>query len=287
MLRTIAAIGLVLSCVTSASGMGMESFGNDCLSALNYRDWPGAIPVINSKHRVYHQWVNGNESFYYQGSTADLNDALADFARIKADRLAVVIHPGPGETHSFNQERQVEFDWQLHLLGGIAKHMATLPLGSNVWDPNPYLHIYLGDGVELDALRIPAGVDVLELADLQTRYAKALESTDQSVRGWTCGRIASLDPYRRESMQAIARMLNDSDDWVRLNAAGALATFTTFSDEAIHELEAVETNDEKLQERIDKSIQQLRDSQHEPDKQQAFQQQLDAIHAYVEALTDR
>lgn len=284
MQRTIVALGLVLGVISTASGMGTESFGSGGLSGLNYTDWPGAIRVINSRQRVYHQWVNGNESFYYQGATADLNDALRNFAAIEADRLVVVLHPGPGETHSFNRERQVDFDWRLHLLGGLSKHMATLPLGDQVWDPSPYLHIYVGDRIKLADLDMPPGVEVLELADLQTRYAKALASTDQSVRGWSCGRIASLDPYRRESMQEIARMLADGEDWVKLNAAGALAIFTEYSDEAIRALESVETNDERLRERIGESIQKLRDSQPDPERRRQFQQQLEAIHAYVASL---
>ena len=68
--------------------------------------------------------MNGNEHFYFAGDTAALNAALKKFASIKADRLTVVLRPGPGKTNSFKKEQSLAFNWNLHLLGGIARHMS-------------------------------------------------------------------------------------------------------------------------------------------------------------------
>src|SRR5207245_1530338 len=50
-------------------------------------------------------------------------------------------------------------------------------------------------------------------------------SSDKTVRGWGCGALSALDAYDKESLETIAARLKDDDMWVRLNAAGALATF--------------------------------------------------------------
>lgn len=276
---------LLLACTTSVvHGMGMESFGNEELPEANYRDWPNAIHIVNSENRIYHRWVNGSSSFYFQGNTAELNDALLKFSAIKANRLTLVIHPGPGQAHSLKRDREFTFGWHLHLLGGISKHMSTLHLGSGIWDPSPFLHIYVGNDITLEDLQIPKGVEVLEIADLQIRYSKGLESNDRTVRGWSCGHIARLDPYSDESMRRLVSMLSDSDDWVKLNAAGALASYTEFSEEVIRELEAVTTNDDRLRKRVKQSARKLRESQREPNEREEFQQQLTSIHTYIESL---
>ena len=172
-------------------------------------------------------------------------------------------------------------NWNLHLLGGIAKHMSTRELGSNVWDPNPYLNVYVGGTIKLDAIKIPQGVAVLEIADLQKRYAKSLTSSDQTVRGWSCGEIAQLDPYDAESMRKIAAKLDDQVDWVKLNAAGALSYFTSTADEVVEKLRAVKTNDEQLQKRIATSIETLRKVQPKETARKEYQQLLTSIHALI------
>ena len=122
-----------------------------------------------------------------------------------------MLRPEPGKASSFNEEQSIPFNWNVHLLGSASKIMAEEELGINIWDPNPYLHVYVGEGIRLDEIEIPDGVEVLEIADLQTRYAKCLASSDRTVRGWSCGHIARLDPYNADSMRKIATMLDDDD----------------------------------------------------------------------------
>lgn len=281
MLRSIAAVALMLLTVSNGWSMGTESFGNEPFSGVNYVTWPNVMPVINDAHRVYHTWVNGNEHFYFAGDTIALNAALKNFAAIKADRLTIVLRPGPGKTNSFKKEQSLPFNWNLHLLGGIARHMSTQELGSNIWDPSPYLHVYVGDAIKLDGIEVPQGVEVLEIEDLQIRYAKCLTGNDRTVRGWSCGHIAELDPYNADSMQKIATKLNDDDDWVKLNAAGALSHFTSTADEVIGKLQAVETDDDRLQARIRKSIEVLQKAQPNEAARKEYQQSLTSIHAFV------
>ena len=216
-MRAILTIALLLI-ASDAWSLGFESFGNDPVEGSNYTEWPNVLPLVNDPHRVYFSWVNGNEHFYFAGDNAALNAALKSFSAIKAKKLTVVLRPAPGTGSSLKRDREFEFNWNLHLLGGIAKVMSREDLGTNIWDPTPYLHIYVGDGIKLDEIEIPDGVEVLEIADLKTRYAKCLASKDRTVRGWCCSHIAGLDPYDEESVRQIASKLNDDDDWVKLNA---------------------------------------------------------------------
>jgi hypothetical protein len=228
-----------------AWALGEETFGNEPLSDANYTDWPGVMPVINTESRVYRIWVNGNEHFYYRGEMAAINDALKQFAALKFDVREVVLRPGSGEAQTF-QGNKVPFDWELHLVGGIARSMTTLDKGDLIWRKSPVLSIYVNDASELDKLKIPDGITLLGLADLKKRYTEALNnSTDKTVRGWGCGELAALDAFDRQSMQAILARLEDDDNWVRLNAAGAVSKYGTQAKGALDSLQAAARSDDK------------------------------------------
>src|SRR5437764_8147461 len=109
---------ILIACCGAARALGTEDFENAPLNAANYTDWPGIMPVVNHASRVYHWWVNGNEEFYYRGDVAALNDALAKFGEAGSPGREVVLRPGPGVTHSFDGKQQIEFGWDLHLIGG-------------------------------------------------------------------------------------------------------------------------------------------------------------------------
>jgi hypothetical protein len=74
------------------------------------------------KSRVYSQWVNGNENFFYRGDAQALNEALRKYAVVKADVRQVILLPGSGKTQTFGR-KTVDFDWQLHVPSGIYKAM--------------------------------------------------------------------------------------------------------------------------------------------------------------------
>jgi hypothetical protein len=283
MMRSIAAAALTLLAVSNAWGMGFEGFGNDSVTHHNYVDWPNVLPVINDTHRVYRVYVNGGERFCFQGDTAAVNIALQNFAAVKAERLTVVLRPGPGKGSSLTGEKMFSFNWDVHLLGGISKHMSTFELGSNVWDPNPELYVYVGEAIKLEEIEIPKGVELLEIADLQTRYAKCLASKNRTVRGWCLNDIAHLDRYNRDSMEKVASMLGDEDDWVKLNAAGAMSIFTGVADQAIEKLKAVKTDNAELQKRIQLSIVYLQREQLDEGSRKEYDQALESIHAFVMA----
>ena len=117
-------------------------------------------------------------------------------------------------------------NWDLHIHGGISKHLLTLDKGDEVWNKNPRLTIYVGGDIELATLEFPKGVTLIDIPTLSKRVAAGMAaSKDTTVRGWGCGELTSLNHFNDENRQAVAKMLDDSDNWVRLNAAGSLPLF--------------------------------------------------------------
>ena len=108
-----------------ADGLGTETVGNEPLHEANYTYWKGIMPVINDKTRVYSNWVNGNEHFFYKGTVKELNAALVEFAKIEVKTHEVVLRPAPGVAHSFHH-KEFPHNWELHIHGGISKHLLTL-----------------------------------------------------------------------------------------------------------------------------------------------------------------
>lgn len=264
-------------------GLGEEELGNKPVNGVNYEGHPGLIDVLNNTHRVYRFWVNGNEKFFFRGDTIALNEALQEYAKVTSDKLEIVIRPGPTETSTFNQEKTVAYNWHLHLVGGIAGHLSKSDKGHNVWPKHPIMYVYIGDTIQLSQLEIPEGVDVIELSELKARYAEALSSTDTSVRGWACGRLASLDPHCEESMHRVASMLNDDENWVRLNAAGALATYGSLAKKVLPQLkETADTEDERLAKRASETMEGVLSAEVKAQDQQQHQQQLAAISEFCE-----
>jgi hypothetical protein len=254
--KWLVVVMLLLVC-GRALGMAEEDFGDKQLFDANYKDWPNIMPLLRHPGWAYHIWVNGNEFFYYVGNTDSANEALKELADVKCDAHEVVIRPGPGVVKPMERP-EMNFNWRVQIVGGIAAHMSRVDKGELVWPKSPVVSVYVGKDSEIDLEKIEAakGVNLISLAELKSRTKKAMAtSTDQDVRGWGAGHLAELDPYDAESVDAIAKLLKDPVDWVRLCAAGALASFGKDATNALPALRAArETKDESLKTQIDKTI---------------------------------
>jgi hypothetical protein len=237
--------------------LGEEHFGNRPLSEQNYTKWPGIVPLVNDPSRVYHVWVNGNEEFFYRGDPATLNNALKNLASVAEGPHEVVLRPGPGITHSFHGQ-EIRFDWKLHLVGGILRDLPTLDQGAKVWPKSPQITICVDGKLDLQRLQVPKGVTLVSLDELSRRGREALASSDKTVRGWGAGHLARLDPLNSENLSAIVKLLDDKDDWVRLNAAGALASFGKKAEPLLPLLrERLKTEDKQLRSRLEETIKKI------------------------------
>jgi hypothetical protein len=273
---------IVLSICPCVWPMATETIGNKPLNALNYTDWPGLMPLANHPSRVYQQWVNGHEWFYYDGDAAKLNDCLAKFAQVGVKVHEVLLRPGPPARAKTFDGKAVKYTWQVELMGGISKHLTTEHLGDKIWSPYPMLTVYVTDPAMLSQLRVPKGVKLLELADLKRRCALGLASTENHVRGWGAGRLARLDPYDEESMKAVARLLDDDEWWVRLCAVGALGTFGRKARPLIPKiLQCADTDQKQLKEAVVSTVKNIELSAETTEKEKQHQKRLQQITAFL------
>lgn len=276
---------LMLVLPVAAWGAGEEHLGNDPVSGQDYETPEGLLVALNNRNRVYRRWVNGNEKFFYRGDTIALNAFLEDFSKIKSDRLEVVLRPGPAETTTFDQETKIKYDWQLHIVGGIAAHMSKSDLGSHVWPTHPIVSVYTGGRIQLSNMEVPKNVKLLQLSDLRDRYAKSLKSTNQNVRGWTCGEIAKLDRYDAKAMTLIASMLKDEEGWVRMNAVGALKTYGAKAKPLMEKLQAAnQDGDDRLRSRIETAIEEIGNATHDSKTESNHLKMVLAIQKYCTDL---
>ncbi len=149
-------VGVVLSIgplVQSGFALGIEDFGNKPLVEANYKQWPGIMPLINDEARVYRSWVNGNEHFLFKGDVRRLNAALNVFGQLNLKKLEVVLVPGPCVGHSLQRDKEVAYNWELRIIGGIALQN----LGHS---KHPVLTVCVGGDIDLSKLEIPETVTV-------------------------------------------------------------------------------------------------------------------------------
>jgi hypothetical protein len=277
-----ALVTLFLSLPETALALGTETFGNALV--VKQSDWAdGVVDVVNLKSRVYSQWVNGNENFFYRGNAPALNEALSKYAAVKADVRELILLPGSGKAVTFDR-KLIDFDWQLHVPSGIYKAVAnknhavmTVYINANKpsgrldrkmvekWlgdldsdsfptrqkaklelqklgnDSKPFLREALKANLpvesrrriegllemlrdlDVDDLKIPKGITVINLDDLLVVHLKGLNETDSTRRGMAVQGLSSLLSYSDKVVPAVAEILKeDGNAWVRSCAAAAL-----------------------------------------------------------------
>lgn len=278
----IAVLVLLIAC-SAAWALAQEDIGNEPLNEANFSEWPGLVPVVNHPSRVYHLWVNGSEQCFYQGDVAALNDTLRKFAEVRTESRDVVLRPGPGETQTLVGGKTIPFSWHLQLYGGISRHLLGLDGGKQIWSDHPVLSVYTG-GIDLNKIEIPKGVTLLSITEVKKRTREGLKSKDKTVRGWGAGMLASLDAYDPESQETVTALLNDPDNWVRLNAVHSLPAFGKRAKAALPLLrDLLKSDDPQLKEAAAESIQKIEQAQSVPDQEQARQhrEQLEQIDRFV------
>jgi hypothetical protein len=154
----IVAVFAVSLVAQRAFALAMETKGNKPMSELNFPAWKGIIEVINDKSRVYGIWVNGNEHFYYRSGTKELNAALAAFAKVDMTTHIVVVCPGPAADRQTFDKKAVSYNWDLHVVGGLARRMAKDDTQDLYWHKNPVLTIHVGGDIDLSKLEAPKGL---------------------------------------------------------------------------------------------------------------------------------
>ena len=162
-----------------AFALATETKGSVPLSEKNYTEWQGVMPLVNDKARVYENWVNGNERLFYKGTTKELNAALANFAKVEVKNHVVVLRPGPAVQHAFDKT-EIPYNWELHVIGGLARTQANDNIEDLEWQKDPVLTIYLGGDIDLGKIEVPKGV-IWRGAPGQTEEARKNETARKMI----------------------------------------------------------------------------------------------------------
>ncbi|MAG92286.1 MAG: hypothetical protein CMJ48_00830 [Planctomycetaceae bacterium] len=165
----------MLTAPSACLALAFSVTGNQPQSAANYSRWPGLAKVVNQPSRQLLNWCNGNEHLSYRGDSEALNAMLRDFAVIKASSRRVVLRPGPLGVES-------KFDWQLHVLEGIARGMAKHAKTESTSDMDPTLTVYVSDRLDLEAIQFPSELKITDLNDLRTRYEAAQRTGNERTK---------------------------------------------------------------------------------------------------------
>jgi hypothetical protein len=265
--------------------LGTEEFGDEELSSANYTEWPGLFELASDKTRVYSNWVNGHENFYFKGNTDQLNEALKEFAAIKIDKHEVLIRPGPGKAHSFNSERILDCNWNVEVYGGISKHVVGKEKGASFWSVDPVLTIWIGGDIDLAKIKVPGGVTVVGVNEKAARARAGLDSKDQTVRGWGSSVLAEMNPYDPQNVAAVEKLLKDEVNWVRLCAAGTVQRFGAQAKSAIPLLkEAEKSDDEQLKKAAADAITAIEAAKADDAAAKAFDEAVKKIAQFQEGL---
>lgn len=272
---------------TPAWAMGTEEIGNAPLSKLNYSDWKGIAPVVNDASRVYQNWVNGNEHLYYEGDVNALNAFLQKFRAADLKAHEVILQPGPGTVSTFQHDKTFSFHWVLHIVGGISKHQTKLDQGEKIWSDSPQVTIYFDEKLDLEKLKIPAGVHLLDTATLSRRWREALKSTDISVRGWGAAELARLDSHNEENLKAVGALLDDKDEWVQLNIIGALPVFGKKAEPYLPKLKEMPAKaDKHRQTALADAIRKIEEAREDPAKEKTYLDNLKRISEFIRNQAD-
>ena len=95
--------------------------------------------------------------------------------------------------------------------------------------------------------------------------------------------MAGMDPYDGESVNAIAAMLSDKENWVRLNAAGALQSMGAVARPAIEKLRAAgATEDADLKNRVNEAVTSIEQAEADETVIEAWNQRRESIRAYLD-----
>jgi hypothetical protein len=199
----------------------------------------------------------------------------------------VTFQPGPGRGQSVEKEKPVPADWRLHVVGGLAAHHVKTDGTAAVWDEQPALTVYVDDGgnIQLDRMRVPEKVTVLQMADLNKKYREGLRSDNSCVRADSALRLADKDPLNEKNVPLIASLLDDDDAYTRAAAAGSLGSFGALAKSALPNLQAAsQDKDQQVSALAKSSIEKITNGTEQTGAIKAYRKNEEHISQFVQQL---
>src|SRR5262249_31550413 len=126
------------------------------------------------------------------------------------------------------------------------------------------------EGIELEHIKIPKSVTVLEVSDLLASAHEDLKSKDATVRGMAAHSLGGLDAFGIEVTPEPRGLLKtNKHEYVRRSVASALAWFGKRSAAALPNLrEGLKDTDVNIRSSFEQAVKTIEEAKEEPDRQE-------------------
>ncbi len=144
------------------------------------------------------------------------------------------------------------------------------------------------DGIDMREVKVPKGVKVLEVKDLLVRHREQLKSSDAITRGLAAGALGALADNADVVPDLIGVLKEDTNEYARRSAAGALSRLGKRAASAIPMLKAgLEDPDVNVRNAYTAAIKQIEEAKETKDDDQQVRRQkalMDGISAAIRPL---
>ena len=125
---------------------------------VNESFWPdGLKELVNMKNCIGGMFVNGDDLFFYAGTTREFSVFLADYAKIQGiEKHRLILHRGASEAGLLSGGKRWPCDWKL--LGRPGASLSGAGAGP---DCVLEIHFWTGGRIPLDEVVIPENVEVV------------------------------------------------------------------------------------------------------------------------------
>jgi hypothetical protein len=160
LIRHLAAVSLsvLLAFSPQAFGLAADYGAGDQMSHPD--SWPpGLLELARGPSRVAGYFINADDYLAFQGDTAGFQRCVDTCAALgEFGRTTLHIHQGKGAFQPLDKTRAaVPCDWQLDVINRQFRAATSEPVSPKY---HLDLHVWLGGGVKLDAVKLPAGLEI-------------------------------------------------------------------------------------------------------------------------------
>ena len=276
--KTLLFLILVVILAEPIRAIGFESFGPTGKHIGRSSDWPqGTEELLRHQSRVYWQDVNGSERAFYDGDINVLNELLEVYSQLDIPTHQAVIRPGRPSARSF-RDKLTPYAVEFNLPGRFQLHHMQQYASTGLYALTPRLIIHVDDNLaeNLNELRIPSDVSLLESSHRQTDAMKYIDSDDPDLRNRAIAVLVEAGDTSQELIDALNRYVTDGDNkYVREAAQRAL--------KQIKEVDHSQRS--TLQRRVAGFVRQHKQRHRKPERQELLQALRNVDAQYAEGFT--
>jgi hypothetical protein len=241
------------------------------------------------KHFAYDWWFN-SPTGRNRGGVPTLTvyvSGVAPATPPDAKKLAGWIADLDSETFATRDEASKQIRKLGYAASPVLRKVVAEPPSAEV---RRRIELLLGEleGIDLQHVKVPEGVKVLEAKDLHKRYREALKGEDPVARGQAANRLDGLNRYFDVVPDLVGVLKDDKHEYVRRCAAGALSRLGKKAAPALPTLKAgLDDPDGNIRNAFDYAVKQIEGAKEDKvDEEQAKRQALllKGISRFREAL---